>query len=73
MDTEKLRKELKEALEEYVGFPPDEVPRWVDWGLALDEALTVIDKYCWLKDDCLLGGKTELQTVKPVLPLVIEK
>ena len=26
--------EIKQILEEYVGFPPEEVPRWVDFDLA---------------------------------------
>jgi len=38
VDMEKVEKELEEVLVSWVGFPPDDVPRWVDW----DTAITLI-------------------------------
>jgi len=38
VNMENVEKELEEVLVNWVGFPPDDVPRWVDW----DTAITLI-------------------------------
>jgi len=61
-----LREELKQALNEYAGFPARNAPEWVDWEIALDEQIRIIDKYCWLKGDYEDGDVMD-QLVKKVL------
>ena len=41
-ESEEFKKKMTEALNEYVGFPVDDVPRWVDWDLALKEIQSLI-------------------------------
>lgn len=35
--------EVKEILEEYVGFPPSQVPDWVDWDIATQQICQLIE------------------------------
>ena len=40
-----LLTEIRRVLEEYTGFPPDEVPRWVDFDIAIKEILAKVKQH----------------------------
>ena len=42
MNEKELKAKIKEAMEEYIGYPPDGVPRWVDYDLAVGEIWKIV-------------------------------
>ena len=52
-EMERARKKILRALGEYVGFPPDYVPEWIDWHLAISEILSIPEIRIEAKDQSL--------------------
>ena len=52
-----LEERIKEILKELVGFPPDNVPRWVNFDNAIPAILAAVrERYVLLDDDQTLPG-----------------
>ena len=41
---DKIKEKVREILNEYVGFPPTQIPDWVDWDMAIEEICQLFEQ-----------------------------